>query len=71
MSPYLCKVKREDELTLECEAISACEYLDADSVRCCLHDRLLPNGRPAKPSLCSKWPDVEPDETGHTGCRLL
>lgn len=70
-SPYLCKVKREDEDTVGCEVITACGYLDDDGVSCVLHDRILPNGRRAKPSLCYEWPDLGPDETGHTGCRLL
>lgn len=69
-SPYLCKVKREDEDTVECEVISACGYLDDDGISCGLHDRILPNGWRAKPSMCYEWPDLEPDETGHTGCRL-
>ncbi len=68
-SPYLCKVKREDEDTMECEVISACGYLDAEDERSCtLHGRLRPNGRSAKPSLCSEWPDLDEDETGHPGC---
>ena len=71
-SPYLCKVKREDEDTVEAEVISACGYLTQDGLmQCSLHDRVRPNGRPAKPSICSEWPDLEPDETGHPGCRLI
>jgi len=70
-APYLCKVKREDEDTVDCEVISACGYLDANGGGCVLHDRTLPNGRRAKPSLCYEWPELEPDETGHTGCRLV
>lgn len=68
-SPYLCKIKREDEDTMECEVISACGYLDEnDGISCTLHGRVRPNGRPAKPSLCSEWPDLDEDETGHPGC---
>lgn len=70
-SPYLCKVKREDEDIMECEVISACSYLDDDDISCVLHDRVLPNGRLAKPSLCYEWPELEEDETGHPGCRLV
>lgn len=70
-SPYLCKIKREDEETMECEVLSACGYLAEDGTGCRLHDRILPNGQRAKPSLCYEWPDVAPDETGHPGCRLI
>ncbi len=70
-SPYLCKVKREDDDTVECEVISACGYLEDDGAGCVLHDRILPNGWRAKPSLCYEWPDFGPDETGHPGCRLI
>ncbi|MDH3497282.1 MAG: hypothetical protein OER21_10985 [Gemmatimonadota bacterium] len=71
-SPYLCKVARSNPTTLECEIISACGYLDTDGVHCVLHGRVRPDGRPAKPSICSEWP--EPDEedfTGHPGCVFL
>lgn len=70
VSPYVCKVTRKDEETVECQVISACGYLDDDGVTCVLHDRILPNGRRAKPSLCYEWPKLEKDETGHGGCRL-
>lgn len=70
-SPYLCKVARESPDIVECEIISACGYLDADGISCALHDRLLPNGRLAKPSICMEWPDLGPDDTGHPGCVLL
>ncbi|MGD2135078.1 MAG: hypothetical protein PVF27_02915 [Gemmatimonadales bacterium] len=69
--PYLCKVTRTDATTVECEVISACGYLAEDGVHCVLHDRLLPNGRPAKPSICFEWPDLDPDDAGHPGCALL
>lgn len=70
-SPYLCKVARTNETTIECEVISACAYLEDDGVGCVLHDRLLPNGRGAKPFMCVQWPELGPDEVGHPGCRLL
>ncbi len=70
-SPYLCKVKREDDDIMECEVISACSFLDDDEITCVLHDRVLPNGKLAKPSLCYEWPELEEDETGHPGCRLV
>ena len=70
-APYVCKVKREDDDTMECEVISACGYLDDDGIHCILHDRTLPNGQRAKPSLCYEWPELEEDETGHGGCVLL
>lgn len=67
-SPYLCRVEREDEDTVECEVISACGYLDSDGIGCALHDMARPNGRNAKPGLCYDWPDFGEDETGHRGC---
>jgi hypothetical protein len=70
-SPYLCKVSRESPEIVECEVISACGYLEDDGITCALHDRLLPNGRLAKPSICMEWPDLGPDDTGHPGCVLL
>jgi hypothetical protein len=70
-SPYLCKVERADAGRIECEVISACNYLEDDGVACALHDRLLPNNRPAKPSICWDWPDLGPDDVGHPGCVLL
>lgn len=71
-SPYLCKVTREDDEAMECEVISACGYLDAaDGVSCVLHDRILPNGRLAKPSICREWPDLDEDEIAHPGCVLV
>jgi hypothetical protein len=70
-SPYLCKVTRTDETTIECEVISACGYLERDGISCALHGRLLPNGRAAKPFVCTQWPELGPDDVGHPGCRLL
>jgi hypothetical protein len=70
-SPYLCKVSRTNPEIIECEVISACGHLEDDGLSCALHDRRLPNGRPAKPSICSEWPDLGPNDVGHPGCRLL
>jgi len=69
--PYLCKVKRTGPDLVECEVISGCGYLAEDGISCALHDRTLPNGRPAKPAICSDWPDLDPNDTGHPGCVLL
>jgi hypothetical protein len=66
-SPYLCKVTRPGEFSLEAEMISACGYLSAeDGVACTLHGRRRPDGRPAKPDLCSEWPPKR--RTLHPGC---
>ena len=71
-APYVCRIKRDDDETLDCEVISACGYLEEGSVNCTLHGRERPNDRPAKPSICSEWPDeLEEDETGHPGCVLI
>lgn len=65
-SPYLCKVTRESAGWLEAELISACAYLDDAGRNCTLHGRTRDDGRPAKPDLCSEWPD---DGKGlHPGC---
>jgi hypothetical protein len=65
-SPYLCKITREGHESLEAEVISACGYLDDNGVTCTLHGRTRPDGRPAKPDLCSEWPQ---DGKGlHPGC---
>jgi hypothetical protein len=69
--PYLCKVERADADIIECEVISACGYLSPDGISCVLHDRQRPDGRPAKPRVCSRWPDLGPDDVGHPGCVLL
>jgi hypothetical protein len=66
LSPYLCKVSRERDDALEAEMISACGYLDPEGLNCTLHGRVRPDGRTAKPDLCSAWPD---DGKGlHPGC---
>jgi hypothetical protein len=65
-SPYLCKIERDGDFSLEVEMISACGYLDDDGVSCSLHSRLRADGRPAKPDLCTEWP---PKNQGlHPGC---
>ena len=65
-SPYLCKVERAGDYSLEVEMISACGYLKDDGVACSLHGRQRADGRPAKPDLCTEWP---PKNRGlHPGC---
>jgi hypothetical protein len=65
-SPYLCKVERPGDFSIEAEVISACGYLDEDGVGCSLHGRVRADDRPAKPDLCSDWP---PKNKGlHPGC---
>jgi hypothetical protein len=71
-SPYLCKVERADAAIIECEVISACGYLEADGIHCGLHGRVRPDGEPAKPGVCSDWPDFDEEEySGHPGCVFL
>jgi len=65
-SPYLCKVERVSPFSLGGEMISACGFLMEDGIRCGLHGRRRPDGRPAKPDLCSEWP--EPGDHYHPGC---
>lgn len=64
--PFLCKVERVSQYSLGAEMISACSYLKEDGVRCSLHGRTRPDGRPAKPDLCTDWP--EPGDVYHPGC---
>jgi len=64
--PYLCKVERVSQYSLGAEMISACSYLGEDGVHCSLHGRTRPDGRPAKPDLCTEWP--EPGDVYHPGC---
>lgn len=65
-SPYLCKIAREANDAIEAEMISACGYLDDAGENCTLHGRSRPDGRTAKPDLCSEWP---PKGKGlHPGC---
>lgn len=65
-SPYLCKVEREGDATLEFEMITACGYLEPGGVACTLHGRNRANGDPAKPQLCYDWPPKR--GTIHPGC---
>ena len=65
-SPLLCKISRESPFSLSAELISACGYLVEDGISCALHGRTRSDGRPAKPDLCSQWPDG--GETMHPGC---
>ena len=65
-SPYLCKIERGGDYSLDVEMISACAYLGEDGVACSLHGRQRPDGRTAKPDLCFEWP---PKNRGlHPGC---
>jgi hypothetical protein len=64
--PYLCKIERVSPVSLGAEMISACAYLEEDGIRCALHGRTRADGRPAKPDLCSEWP--EPGDNYHPGC---
>lgn len=65
-SPYLCKVSREGEFSIDAEMISACGYLEPGGVNCTLHGRTRADGRPAKPDLCSEWPGKQ--KVLHPGC---
>jgi hypothetical protein len=65
-SPYLCKIDRAGDYSIEAEIISACGYLDDDGIGCSLHGRRRADGRPAKPDLCSDWPPRK--QTLHPGC---
>jgi hypothetical protein len=63
--PYLCKVERDSDDTLNVEMISACSFL-ATGIGCSLHGRKRPDGRSAKPDLCFDWPSEK--DTRHPGC---
>ena len=65
-SPYLCKIERGGDHSIDAELISACDYLGPDGVACTLHGRLRPDGRSAKPDLCSEWPHE--GKGLHPGC---
>jgi hypothetical protein len=67
-SPYLCKVTRERDDSIEAEMISACAYLGEDGVACELHGRKRPTGESAKPTLCHRWPHPTGEEVLHPGC---
>ena len=65
-SPYLCKVGREGDFSIDAEMISACGFIEAGGVACTLHGRNRADGRTAKPDLCFEWP---PKDKGlHPGC---
>ena len=64
-APYLCKTDRVNDEQLVVEIISACGFLKADR-SCDLHGRIRPDGRPAKPPLCSAWPEKRSGL--HPGC---
>jgi hypothetical protein len=65
-SPYLCKVTRPGDYSIEAEIISACDYLEPGGVNCTLHGRERADGRTAKPALCFEWPPKR--QTLHPGC---
>ncbi len=65
-SPYLCKVEREGDASLEAEMITACGYLEEGSVACSLHGRKRKDGSTAKPQLCYDWPPKRGPV--HPGC---
>lgn len=65
-SPYLCKVSRPGDHSIEAEIISACAYLEPGGVDCTLHGRKRADGRTAKPQLCFDWPPKR--QTLHPGC---
>ena len=67
-SPYLCKVTRERDDSIEAEMISACDYLGEDGVACELHGRKRATGESAKPTLCHRWPHPTGEEVLHPGC---
>ncbi|MDX2193872.1 MAG: hypothetical protein NW201_10995 [Gemmatimonadales bacterium] len=68
-APYLCKVSRGGDWSVDAEMISACTYLEPGTANCTLHGRVRPDGRSAKPDLCWTWPDdLGKDEVTHTGC---
>jgi hypothetical protein len=65
-SPYLCKISRESNDSLDGEMISACGYLDEAGKGCTLHGLLRPDGRQAKPGICFDWPEA--GDMLHPGC---
>ena len=64
-APYLCKAERENDEQLVVEIISACGFLKTDG-GCDLHGRIRADGRPAKPLMCSQWPEKRSGL--HAGC---
>lgn len=69
-APQVYQVAREEPAIVECQVISACGYLEDDGISCTLHQRVRPDGEPAKPFVCTQWPDPRPDYVTHPGCRL-
>ena len=65
-APYLCKVERGGDHSLDAEIISACDYLEPGGVACTLHGRVRADGRTAKPALCFDWPPKR--QVIHRGC---
>jgi hypothetical protein len=65
-SPYLCKIERDGDYSIDAEMISACGYLEPGGVNCTLHGRHRPDGRTAKPDLCFDWPPKR--QVLHPGC---
>ena len=65
-SPLLCKTEREEGDLLNVEVISACGFLQEDGLTCDLHGRTRADGRPAKPIMCSAWPEKRSGL--HPGC---
>ncbi len=65
-SPLLCKTEREEGNLLNVEVISACGFLQEDGLTCDLHGRNRADGRPAKPIMCSAWPEKRSGL--HPGC---
>lgn len=65
-SPYLCKIEREGDWSIDAEMISACGYLEPGGVNCTLHGRTRADGRTAKPDLCFDWPPKR--QVLHPGC---
>lgn len=65
-SPYLCKIERDGDWSIDVEMISACGYLEKGGVNCTLHGRKRRDGRTAKPDLCFEWPPKR--QTLHPGC---
>ncbi|HLS47685.1 MAG TPA: hypothetical protein VK012_04155, partial [Gemmatimonadales bacterium] len=65
-SPYLCKIERDGDWSIDAEMISACSYLEPGGVNCTLHGRKRADGRTAKPDLCFDWPPKR--QVLHPGC---
>ena len=59
-SPYLCKIERAGDYSLEVEMISACGYLDDDGVGCSLHGRHRADGRTGQARSVLRMAPEEP-----------